>query len=148
MRIEMRHDTGRRFSIGAAVVASIAASACCIGPLGLAALGIGGAGAFMGLTSYRPYILSLTAVLLASGFYLTYRRPAAPLDGDACACEHPRAGRAGKWGLWTATLAVVLLAAFPTLAARFAGLRANSKHATSSAVITQTAVISVRGIDC
>src|SRR5262245_16197968 len=141
MQPRMRHDTGRRFSIGAAVIGSIAASACCIGPLVLAALGIGGAGAFIGLTSYRPYILSLSAVLLATGFYLTYRRPAVTLDGDACTCERPRAARAGKWTLWTATLAVVLLAAFPTLAARFAGSRANSRHATTFDVITQTAVI-------
>jgi copper chaperone CopZ len=148
VRPKAQSSAGRRLSIGAAVLAAIAASSCCIAPLVLAALGIGGAGAFVTLASYRPYILSVTIVLLAVGFYLTYRRPTATVDGDACACERPKVGRAGRWGLWIATLAVVLLAAFPTLAARLAGSRLDSHLAITSTSATQTVVVSVRGIDC
>jgi copper chaperone CopZ len=68
-------------------------------------------------------------------------------EGDACACERPKVGRTGKWGLWTATVPVVLFAAFPTLAAQLTNSRAGS-HRPSSTIATQTAVISVRGIDC
>jgi hypothetical protein len=41
-------------SIGAAVLAALAASSCCIGPILLAALGLGGAGLFAGIAAYRP----------------------------------------------------------------------------------------------
>src|SRR5579875_1214121 len=89
----------KKLTLGGAVLAALAASSCCIGPLILAALGIGGAGAFAVIGAYRPYILGVTAVLLAGGFYLTYRKPrASAVGGDACGCEQPspKAGRAGK----------------------------------------------------
>src|SRR5260221_14472583 len=96
-------DSAKKFTLGGAILAAVAASACCIGPLVLAALGIGGAGAFAALGAYRPYILAGTAVLLAGGFYLTYRKPRAAVEGDACGCEKPKASRAGRIGLWIAT---------------------------------------------
>lgn len=92
-------DRAKKLTLGGAILAALAASSCCIGPLVLAALGVGGAGALAALGAYRPYILGVTAVLLAGGFYLTYRKPrAAVAEGDACGCEKPspKAGRAGR----------------------------------------------------
>jgi copper chaperone CopZ len=136
----------KKLSIGGAVVAAIAASSCCVGPLILAALGIGGAGAFAALRAYRPYILGVTAALLAAGFYFTYRKPKAAV-GDACGCEKP--GRAGKSGLWIATGMVVVFAAAPNL------LACLSRHggqeqtvATTSGMPIEHAVIRVEGMDC
>ena len=51
----------KTLTVGGALLAALAASSCCIGPLVLAALGIGGAGAMSVLSAYRPYILILTA---------------------------------------------------------------------------------------
>jgi copper chaperone CopZ len=140
----------KKLSIGGAVVAAIAASSCCIGPLILAALGIGGAGAFAALGAYRPYILGVTAALLAAGFYFTYRKPKAAV-GDACGCEKPcpKAGRAGKIGLWTATGMVVVFAAAPNL---LACLSRHGGHeqtvAITSGMAIEHAVIRVEGMDC
>ena len=131
-----------------AVLASIAASSCCIFPLLLAALGIGGAVVLATLTSYRPYLLAGTAVLVGFGFYLTYRKRLPASVGDACGCERPGAGRAGMVGLWTATLAIMLFAAFPTLAARFEGAHDIETLTTSSELALERAVISVEGVDC
>jgi mercuric ion transport protein len=107
-------------SIGGAVAAAFAASLCCIGPLVFAALGIGGAGLLVRFEAYRPYLATLTVILLGAGFYLTYRRPRlarGTAAGDpACACERPTASRLGRAALWVATVVVVILLGFPYLA--------------------------------
>src|SRR5256885_15270087 len=95
-----------------ALVAGLGASACCLGPLALAMVGIGGAASALALAPYRPYLLVLTAGFLGLAFYLTYRRPASAC-GPGNACEMPRANRIGKMLLWLVTLVVVLAATFP-----------------------------------
>jgi mercuric ion transport protein len=107
-------------SVAGAVVAAFASSLCCLGPLLFAALGIGGAGLLVKLTPYRAPLVAVTLLLLATGFYLAYRRPrvaaAANMDAPACACELPRANRLGRVMLWMASLIVVGLLSFPYLA--------------------------------
>ncbi len=154
----------KKFTVVGAVLAALAASSCCIGPLVLAALGIGGAGALAALGAYRPYILGVTAVLLMSGFYLTYRKPrparaasAAPredgavaADGDACGCEapNPKAGRAGRIGLWIATVMVVIFAAAPNLIACFAARGQPTAVAVTLGAAVEHATLRVEGMDC
>jgi mercuric ion transport protein len=99
-------------TIGGAVVAGIAASTCCLGPLVLAVLGVGGSATALAFEPYRPWLLALTGLLLGGAFYLTYRRPAGECGPDG-ACEVPRAGRAGKAFLWIATVLIVLAVTFP-----------------------------------
>ncbi len=99
-------------TITGAILASAAASACCLGPLVLTILGIGGAASALALAPYRPYLIALTVVLLGTAFYITYRRRA-----QACApgetCEMPTANRTGKVLLWVATALILLAIAFP-----------------------------------
>lgn len=99
-------------TIGGAVVAAFASAACCLGPLVLTILGIGGAASAVALKPYRPYLLGLTAVLLGFGFYLAYRRPATDC-GPGQACELPRAKRAGRVALWIATIVILVVVTFP-----------------------------------
>jgi mercuric ion transport protein len=105
-------------STGGAILSAFLASACCLGPLIFAVLGIGGAGL---LEPYRPYFAGLTLGLLGLGFYFTYRAPrtsaASGADGE-CACEHPRSSRVGRILLWLATALVVAFLSFPYVAAR------------------------------
>ena len=107
-------------SVAGAVVAAFASSLCCLGPLVFAALGIGGAGLIAKLTPYRAPLAVVTLLLLAIGFYFTYRRPrlatVANADDPACACELPGANRLGRVMLWVATAIVVGLLGFPYLA--------------------------------
>lgn len=105
MRIE-------RATAAGSVMSGILASACCIGPLAFALLGIGGAAAAQRLEPLRPYLLALTVVLLAAAFYFTYRPPAAECGPDG-SCEMPRTNRAGKVTLWLATVLVVVSTTFP-----------------------------------
>jgi len=124
----MREDLSRTASLGGAVAAAFAASACCIGPLIFALAGIGGAGALVALEPYRPVFTALTAGLLGAGWYLTYRetKPAKALPTgpnllkttatpDDCGCEMPKANRAGKRLLWVATAIAAFALGFPYL---------------------------------
>lgn len=109
----------RAATIGGAVAAAFASSLCCLGPLLFALLGLGGAGLLVKLEAYRPYFAALTLLLLAAGFYFTYRTPAsasASGAGPACDCELPGANRFGRVALWVATVVVVGFLAFPHLA--------------------------------
>ncbi len=116
----MKEDIARNFSLGGSVAAALAASACCVGPLVFALLGIGGAGFLVALEPYRPVFTVLTLGLLGVGYYLTYRTPAmarVPAGGDAvgddCGCEMPKTNRAGKRMLWVATGLVAVALMFP-----------------------------------
>lgn len=101
---------------GAAAAGSVAsavlASACCIGPLVFALLGISGAAFAQAFEPFRPYLLVATYGLLAGAFYFTYR-PAAAACGPDASCEMPRTNRFGKAMLWIAAVVVVLTTAFP-----------------------------------
>lgn len=101
------------------LLAALLASACCIGPLILALLGIGGGALLVKLEPLRPLFIAVTAALLAGGFYLTYRRPREAVvvgaDGIACDCPAPRTHRMGRVMLWVGTIVVVAVLAFPYL---------------------------------
>jgi mercuric ion transport protein len=107
-------------SVTGAIIAAFASSACCLGPLVFAVLGIGGAGLLVKLTPYRAPLAAVTIAFLATGFFLAYRQPRVAAvgadDGPACACELPRANRVGRVMLWVATIAVAGLLSFPYLA--------------------------------
>ncbi|HBQ18806.1 MAG TPA: hypothetical protein DEF51_49335 [Myxococcales bacterium] len=109
-----------------AVAAAFAAAACCIGPLIVAVLGIGGAGAMVALAPYRPYFMVATVLMLGAGFFMVYRKRPAPAavegqtvagqTGDACGCddEAPKKKRnLAKVMLWVATAMVILFSASP-----------------------------------
>ena len=92
-------ETGSLFgSIGVAVTSS-AASICCIGPLGIALLGVNGAILAATLKPYRFYFL--TASLLMLGYaHWTIRRKNQNTKAEACSV---RSGRIVTLVLWVAT---------------------------------------------
>jgi mercuric ion transport protein len=100
-----------------AILSAFIASACCVGPLVLALLGLGGGALLVKFEPYRPYFTAATLLLLGAGFWLQYRTPkAAAVEGDACACPAPRANRAGRIMLWVASVLVVGFLVFPYIA--------------------------------
>jgi mercuric ion transport protein len=97
----------------AALLASIGASLCCVGPLVLISLGIGGTWISY-LTAFEPYrwifvILSLVFILLA--FRKLYLVPRACLPGTPCA--DPRTLRRQRIIFWLVTTLLLLLLTFP-----------------------------------
>lgn len=107
-------------SLTGAVVAAFLASACCIGPLLLALVGLGGAGLLVKLEPYRPYFTAFTLAALGAGFWLTYRKPKV-VEGDACGCEHPTSNRLGRILLWVVTILVIGFWSFPYVAEKVLG---------------------------
>ena len=94
------------------VFAAIIASFCCILPIVFALTGFSILGASALFDASRPYLLGLTFGLLGVGFYFAYRpRKARCAPGSACAM--PVTNRSGRLMLWLATVAVILVAAFP-----------------------------------
>ena len=96
-----------------AVLAAIAASTCCLGPVVFTAIASGAlAAASTKLAAVRPIFLALTAVLLGFSFYRTYRVPATVADCGEASCV-PGTNRRARLFLWIAAAVVVLIAAFP-----------------------------------
>ena len=93
----------------AGVVGAIGASACCILPLALFSVGIGGAW-ISGLTAlepYQPIFVTATLGFLAAGFWQVYIKPK-----KACAagsyCASPTSDRVVKTALWVATILIIV----------------------------------------
>ncbi len=97
-----------RGGLAAAVLTGLLASICCVGPLLLVVVGIGGAWVtdLTVLDPIRPWLTAATLALLGLAHYRYWRLRRAP----ACDCPPPR--RQALW-LWFATGAVVLLLAAP-----------------------------------
>ena len=89
------------------LLGALAASSCCIAPLALFSLGVGGAwmSNLTALAPYKPIFVALTLGLVGYGYHLVYGKPRA-----ACAaqgpCARPLPRRSVKLGLWSATVLV------------------------------------------
>jgi mercuric ion transport protein len=101
----------------AGLLAALAASSCCILPVVLFSLGIGGAwiANFTQLAPYQPYFLAATALFLGTGYWLVSRASKrACVEGKAC--SRPLSNRLVKIVLVMATVLVVAAVGFDVLA--------------------------------
>jgi len=95
------------------VLAAIAASMCCAGPLVLLMLGISGSwiGNLRAFEPFRPLFMGLTALFLVLAFRKLYLIP------QSCAadapCASPASLRKQRATFWLVTLLVVSIVAFP-----------------------------------
>lgn len=99
------------------ILGAIAASSCCILPLVLFSLGVGGAwiGNLTALAPYQPIFVVITLGFLGYGYWLVYRKPKAEC-AEAAACARPLPNRIVKLSLWLATALVAAAIAFPYVA--------------------------------
>lgn len=99
------------------LLGALAATACCIVPLVLFTLGVGGAwmSNLTSLAPYQPYILALTVGCLGYGYWLVYRsRKRACDEGELCA--RPLPNRLVLTGLILATVLAITAVGFDFLA--------------------------------
>jgi len=115
-----REKTGRCALIGGAV-AAIAASLCCIGPLVLVMLGVGGAWVanLAVLEPFRPYFLGAAIIALIFAWKKIYRGPAAAACTPGSLCAMPQTNRVYKVLFWVVAALVALALAFPYIAPLF-----------------------------
>jgi len=123
--VEAAQGDGRRSGLAAAgaVLSAIGASSCCILPLALFSVGVGGAwiGNLTALAPYQPAFVTAGAGFLGYGFYSIYRKPkTACADGTTCGRSLPH--RAVKTGLWLAMALITAALAFPYVAPRLLGV--------------------------
>lgn len=99
------------------VLGALAASTCCIVPLILFRIGIGGAwiGNLTALAPYKPFFVAGTTGLLGYGYYLVYWKPGRACADDA-ACARPIPSRVVQVALWFATVLVTAAFAFDYVA--------------------------------
>ena len=110
-------DRGQKLAAVGGVIGALAASSCCILPVILFSLGIGGAwiGNFTQLAPYQPYFIAATLAFIGTGYWLSYRSSkAACAAGEACA--RPIPNRLVKIALIAATVIVIGAWAFDYVA--------------------------------
>lgn len=95
------------------IAAALAASACCVAPLVLVILGIGGAwiATLTALEPYRPIFVAVTLVFLALAFRQLYR--VAPVCAPNTACPSRPSRRHQRVAFWIVTPLLLALLAFP-----------------------------------
>ena len=88
----MSEQSFGRGALAAGGLAAILASACCLGPLVLVALGFSGAwiGNLTALEPYRPVFIGGALVALVLAYRRMYRPVAACEPGEACAAPQAR----------------------------------------------------------
>lgn len=106
-------------TLWASALAAIGASLCCVAPLVLVSLGVGGAwlSTLTRLDPLRPFFIVLALGLLALAAHKLYRRPAVCAPGQVCA----DAGvlRRQRLFFWWVAVPLLLLLAFPWYASLF-----------------------------
>jgi len=106
-------------SLVAGVLAAIGASVCCVGPLVLLTLGIGGAwiANLTALEPLRPWLIAATLLFLGLAFRRLYLQPQVCEPGTACA--EPIVLVRQRLIFWGVALALLTLLSVPWLAPLF-----------------------------
>ncbi len=105
------------------VLGAVAASSCCLLPLALFGLGIGGAwiGNLAALAPYQPIFIVATLACLGVGYWMVCRRPRTVCDGEV-SCGQPSSRRLVLIALWGSTVLVAVAAAFPYVGPQLLGV--------------------------
>jgi mercuric ion transport protein len=103
----------------AGILAAIGASVCCVAPLVLLALGIGGAwiGNLTAFEPYRPLFIGLTVLFLGLAFRKLYLVP--PVCAPGMACADPQTTKGQRVLFWSVTVLLLGLLAVPWFAPLF-----------------------------
>ncbi len=137
-----------RWTMIGAIGAAVAASLCCILPVGAAALGVAGFAASAFFAAWRPYLLALTAALLGAGLYLAYWARTATCDPNSL-CERPGFVRWSRVALWGVAVLVVVRAAFPYYSrAPVQGFTREPKAPQAPNLPAAQVVLTIQGMDC
>jgi mercuric ion transport protein len=115
----MAKETNATGVLAAGGIATILASACCLGPLVLVSLGLSGAwiGNLTALEPFRPVFVGAALVALFFAYRRIFRPAAECKPGEVCA--RPQAKRAYKVMFGVVAILVAVALAFPYIAPRF-----------------------------
>ena len=114
---ERKERSLTRAGLAASIMAAVAASICCVGPMAAAFLGFTSLAALVTYEPLRPLFAAITVMSLAGSFYLAYRKrleePCEP--GSICATHGATSvQKVNRIVLWAVTALVVVVLTFPT----------------------------------
>ena len=139
----------RSFIFGGSLIAAVAASLCCILPVVAAMTGAGAIAAGVAFGKWRPYLLGLTGLLMASGFLFAWRDHKKACAANSLCATKPM-GRWNRIVLGMLATGFVALAAFPYYSgavARMVVRQPAPVHSVSSAALS-TVAFQVPDMDC
>jgi mercuric ion transport protein len=102
-----------------AILAAIGASLCCVAPLLLLSLGIGGAwmSTLTSMQAVRPFFFILSLIFIALGYRKLYWVPENCAEGELCIL--PNNMKRQRTIFWLGSMFILLLLAFPWYAPYF-----------------------------
>ncbi len=111
--VEEGADVGGRVATTGSILGALAMTSCCILPLVLVSLGVGGVwiAQLTALYAYKWITFSIASVFLAWGFWKAYR-PAGACEAGA-ACARPVNRRLMRGALWVAAFVTFIALIFP-----------------------------------
>lgn len=115
MELEKESRAARTGMVGA-IVASVGASICCVGPVAAVMLGMTSLATLANVEFLRPVFTSITIALLGAAFFSAYRRRTNPAcePGSLCERQGPdRVRRANRIAVWTAAVVCLVVLTFP-----------------------------------
>ena len=115
----MNSATPYRSSLIAGVLAALGASACCLGPLLLVTMGLGGAwvGSLRYFEPFQPVLVLVTLACFGWAFRRLYIEPRRCKPGDVCAV--PAVPRRQRIVFWIVAVIVAAILTFPLYASLF-----------------------------
>ena len=98
-------------------LAALAASACCLGPLVLISVGVGGAwiSTLTKLEPFRPLFIGIALLCMALAYQKIYRATAAVDCAPGSACALPQTNARNRALFWIVSVLVVIALAYPYL---------------------------------
>lgn len=110
----MRENKIIKWVTSGGIIAAVGSSICCVGPLVLGVLGVGGASSLLFLEDYRNIILIVVIILITIGWIMNYRLEQKEcVDGTVCAA--PKKKRFRRISLSIGTFIAVFFMASPIL---------------------------------
>lgn len=114
-------DTGAKVGLIGGVLAAIGASVCCLGPLVLVSIGVGGAWVsnLTLLTPYRWVFILAALGFMGFAWHKIYRAPAAAQCESGTLCAIPQTYRVYRVMFWVVSVLVLLAFGYPYFAPLF-----------------------------
>jgi len=117
---ETTPDSGNRVATAGSLLGALAMTSCCILPLALVSMGVGGVwiAQLTALYAYKWYTFAFAASFITWGFWKVHRSEAGECR-DGTACARPVNRRIMKGSLWLATVVTLLAMVFPYVSPYF-----------------------------
>jgi mercuric ion transport protein len=113
----MEEDKVTKTTLIGGILAALAASACCLGPLVLVSLGVGGAwiSNLTALEPFRPIFIGIALLCMAVAYRKIFKAPTAQACASGSVCALPQTNTTYRMVFWGVSFLVLIALAYPYL---------------------------------